>query len=104
MALLATDGLSRSEANSVVAAGCRLMANGLAGAVGQGTTEDGAVFVSIMHPESGEPMFSIGKESGRYVVRGYDGGRIADGYSLAALSGDTGQRAARGAPFLRLVS
>lgn len=80
------------------------MANGLAGAVGQGTTEEGAVFVAIMHPESGEPMFSVGKEAGRYVVRGGDGGRLADGCSLAALAALSGRPAASRAPRLRLVN
>ena len=80
------NGLSLSEASSVVEIGCLLMASGLAGAVGQGETEEGAVFVAIMHPESGEPMFRIGKESGRYVVRGRRGNRLADGRTLRAVS------------------
>jgi hypothetical protein len=30
-------------------------------------------------------MFFVGKEQGRYVVRGADGGRLADGRTLKAL-------------------
>ncbi len=60
MTVLQTDGLSSSEASSVVEIGCLMMASGLAGAVGKGQTEEGAVFVAIMHPDSGEPMFRIG--------------------------------------------
>lgn len=102
MSYFSTNGLSRSEASSVVEIGCLLMANGLAGAVGQGTTDAGDVFVSIMHPDSGEPMFRIGKESGRYVVRGRTGDRLADGRSLSDISRPV--QAATGGPALRLVS
>tara|TARA_Y100000588_G_scaffold380427_1_gene464294 strand:+ start:172 stop:483 length:312 start_codon:yes stop_codon:yes gene_type:complete len=99
MTVLQTDGLSSSEASSVVEIGCLMMASGLAGAVGQGQTEDGAVFVAIMHPDSGEPMFRIGKERGRYVLRGRRGDRLADGSTLGALSAGR----AAGKPTLRLV-
>lgn len=101
MSVLTANGLSRSEASSVVEIGCLLMANGLAGAVGQGTTDDGDVFVAIMHPDSGEPMFRIGKEYGRYVVRGRRGDRLADGTSLRQLART--QAAAMRRPELRLV-
>lgn len=96
-----SDGLSKSEANSVVEVACRMMANGLAGAVGEGTTEDGAVYVAIMHPESGLPMFHVGKEGGRYVVRAGSGHRLADGVSLQAISALTPRT---GRPALRLVN
>jgi hypothetical protein len=43
-----------------------------------------------MHPDSGEPMFRIGKESGRYVLRGRRGDRLADGRTLGALSASRG--------------
>jgi hypothetical protein len=104
MSVISADGLSTSEASSVVEIGCLLMANGLAGAVGQGITEDGAVFVAIMHPESGQPMFRICKESGRYVVRGSRGDRLADGLSLSDLSAMSAPRSKSDHPFLRLVS
>ncbi len=100
MPLIPADGLSRSEASSVVEIGCRLMANGLAGAVGEGITEEGAVFVAIMHPESGEAMFRIGKECGRYVVRGRCGSRLADGRSLSDLSATSGNAKGSGQSFL----
>ena len=99
MTVLQTDGLSSSEASSVVEIGCLMMANGLAGAVGQGQTEEGAVFVAIMHPDSGEPMVRIGKESGRYVLRGRRGDRLADGRTLGALSARHGGET----PYLRLI-
>ena len=79
------NGLNRHEADCVVAVGCKLMAAGLAGAVGQGLVDDGAYFVEILAPEGGRPMFFVGKERGRYVVRGEDGGRLADGRTLTAL-------------------
>lgn len=85
MAVELLNGLSNSEAESVVAVGCMLMASGLAGAVGRGKADDGSYFVEIMAPESGAPMFLIGKERGRYIVRGQDGGRLADGRSLERL-------------------
>jgi len=88
MAIVSMNGLSRGEANSVVAVGCLLMADGLAGAVGEGMTDDGAVFVEIMHPRNGRPMFIIGKERGRFVVRNRRGERLAGGRSLAALLRD----------------
>ena len=99
MTVLQTDGLSSSEASSVVEIGCLMMASGLAGAVGKGQTEEGAVFVAIMHPDSGEPMFRIGKESGRYVLRGRRGDRLADGRTLGALSASRGGEK----PYLRLI-
>ena len=102
MLAVAAEGLSRSEAKSVVEVGYQLMANGLAGAVGKGITEDGCVFVAIMHPKSGQPMFCIGKEQGRYVARGQSGNRIADGVSLRALSSATLAETSRA--HLRLVS
>ena len=80
------------------------MANGLAGAVGQGTTEEGAVFVAIMHPDNGEPMFRIGKECGRYVVRGRCGNRLADGRNLSDISAPFAKEQKPRRPFLRLVS
>ena len=100
MTVLQTDGLSSSEASSVVEIGCLMMASGLAGAVGQGQTEEGAVFVAIMHPDSGEPMFCNGKERGRCVLRGRRGDRLADGSTLGALSARRGA----GKPALRLVA
>jgi len=104
MSIVPTNGLSISEASSVVEIGCLLMANGLAGAVGQGTTEEGAVFVAIMHPDSGEPMFQIGKECGRYVVRGRRGNRLADGRNLSDISTPFANEHTPRKPFLRLVS
>lgn len=85
------NGLSSAEADSVVAVGCILMASGLAGAVGQGVTAEGACFVEIMAPHGGVQMFVIGKERGRYFVRGQDGGRLAAGRTLDAML-DTGFR------------
>lgn len=79
------NGLSNDEADSVVTIGCALMAAGLAGAVGRGAVGDGAYFVEILAPEDGRPMFFVGKEQGRYVVRGKDGGRLADGRTLDTL-------------------
>ncbi len=95
----AVEGLSRREVDSVVEVGCRLMANGLAGAVGQGMTEEGAAYVAIMHPDSVQPMFCIGKEQGLYVLRGRAGDRLAYGHSLSELSTLSLMR-----PALRLVS
>ena len=85
------NGLSNAEADSVVAVGCILMASGLAGAVGQGMTEEGACFVEILAPRGGVQMFVIGKEQGRYFVRGQDGGHLAAGRTLDAML-DTGFR------------
>ncbi len=104
MSILLADGLSSSEASSVVEIGCLLMASGLAGAVGQGTTEEGAVFVAIMHPDNGEPMFRIGKECGRFVVRGRGGNRLADGRTLSDISAPVTSANKSRKPFLRLVS
>ncbi len=98
----AEEGLSRSEANCVVEVGYQLMASGLAGAVGKGITEEGRVFVAIMHPKSGQPMFCIGKEHGRYVLRGHAGDRLADGESLSALS--SASLAESSSAYLQLVS
>ena len=91
MAVEYLNGLSNSEAESVVAVGCMLMASGLAGAVGRGRADDGTYFVEIMAPESSTPMFRIGKERGRYFVRGRDGGRLADGRSLEGLVRQSGE-------------
>ena len=52
-----------------------------------------------MHPDSGEPMFRICKESGRYVLRGRRGDRLADGRTLGALSASRGGEK----PYLRLI-
>lgn len=85
MAVEYLNGLNNSEADSVVAVGCMLMASGLAGAVGRGESADGTYYVEILAPEGGAPMFLIGKERGRYYVCGQDGGRLADGRSLDGL-------------------
>lgn len=85
MAVEFWNGLSNSEAESVVAVGCMLMASGLAGAVGRGRADDGTFFVEILAPENGAPMFLIGKEHGRYFVRSLDGQYYADGGKLARL-------------------
>jgi len=85
MSMGSLNGLNHLEADCVVAAGCKLIAAGLAGAVGQGLASDGAYFVEIMAPEDGRPMFFVSKERGRYVIRGEDGGRLADGRTLDAL-------------------
>lgn len=103
MTCIPGNGLSRSEASSVVEIGCLLMARGLAGAVGQGETEEGALFVAIMHPDSGEPMFRIGKESGRYVLRGQRGDRLADGRTLGDLAPRSLAANDAGTPILALV-
>ncbi|NKB56587.1 MAG: hypothetical protein GKS00_09640 [Alphaproteobacteria bacterium] len=79
------------------------MADGLAGAVGQGVTDDGAIFVEIMHPDNGRPMFCIGKEQGRYIVRGSGGDRLAVGPSLNALFAYSNYSGAPDRPTLRLV-
>lgn len=102
MLAIVEEGLSPGEANNVVSVGYQLMADGLAGAVGKGITADGNVFVAIMHPESGQPMFCIGKEQGRYVLRDQVGNRLADGDSLSALTATSLAQKTR--PALRLVS
>lgn len=104
MSIVPTNDLSISEASSVAKIGCLLMANGLAGADGQGTTEEGAVFIAIMHPDNGESMFQIGKECGRYVVRGRSGNRLADGRNLIDISTPFANQQNSRKPFLRLIS
>ena len=44
-------------------------------------------------------MFRIGKESGRYVLRGRRGSRLSEGCTLGALSASRGGEK----PYLRLI-
>jgi len=64
-----------------------------------GTDGRRGVFVAIIHPDSGEPMFRIGKESGRYVLRGRRGSRLSEGCTFGALSASRGGEM----PYLRLI-